>query len=528
MLLQIVDTNAFKFIHLENPQVVIEWQLSPRTKNSQVLCSYDGLLLLVTHNKKTLECSYLDNSTCPCASGLCYDSATDDYKVILIYKSFYVVCSMNRNIWRKKTTLSILEQSIISSCSGSKFCSKGINNEDCLDEFKELPPLNFVGKSSDHLYRLSTLKGHLILYGGKNFDLKSDIWMMEQDGSKWSKLCNIISASCDDYVRHCYKLLCWTKNDELIFYEPLDHVFYIYDIKQKQLVKKIVSNYRKNMYSFADKHFKKAYRDHSKILGREKMLLQKVDTNELEFIHLENNQVIIESQRSPMMNNSQVLCSYDGLLLLVTRMAYKTFSTCPCTSGLCYDSATDDYKVILIYTSFYVVCSTNRNFWRKKTTLSLLEQSILSSCSRSDFCNTGISIEGCSDEFKELPTSDFIVKSSESYRLSTLKGHLILYGGKNFVFKLDIWIKEQDGSKWSKFCNIALPCCDYYLRHCYKLLWCTKNGEIILHKAWHHELYIYNPKQKQLVKTTKCNYYSNNMYSLVNYTYLDTLCFPRL
>ncbi|WMV48258.1 hypothetical protein MTR67_041643 [Solanum verrucosum] len=310
------------------------------------------------------------------------------------------------------------------------------------------------------------------------------------------------------------------------------------------------------------------------------MLLQIVDTNAFEFIHLENpqvvinNQVVIELQRSPMMNNSQVLCSYDGLLLLVTCMAYKTFvlwnpstkqqktlecsylskSTCPCTSGLCYDSATDDYKVILIYTSFYVVCSTNRNFWRKKTTLSLLEQSILSSCSRSDFCETGISIEGCvywcrnhkefcrsfnntstiiyfdvkSDEFKELPTPDFVDKSSESYRLSILKGHLILYGGKNFDFKLDIWMKEQDGSKWSKFCSIALPSCDYYLRHCYKLLWCTKNGEIILHKAWHHELYIYNPKQKQLVKTTICNYYSNNRYSLVNYTYLDTLCFPRL
>ncbi|KAK4732787.1 hypothetical protein R3W88_025775 [Solanum pinnatisectum] len=82
---------------------LLRYQSSPMMNNSQVLCSYDGLLLLVTcmayktfvlwnpstKQQKTLECSYLDKSTCPCASGLCYDSATDDYKIILIYTSFY-------------------------------------------------------------------------------------------------------------------------------------------------------------------------------------------------------------------------------------------------------------------------------------------------------------------------------------------------------------------------------------------------------------------------------------------------------
>ncbi|KAK4364754.1 hypothetical protein RND71_016112 [Anisodus tanguticus] len=62
---------------------------------------------------KTLVCRYLDNSSkLPNACGLCYDSTTDDYKIILIFRSFYVVYSPNKNICTMKKTLPILEQNL--------------------------------------------------------------------------------------------------------------------------------------------------------------------------------------------------------------------------------------------------------------------------------------------------------------------------------------------------------------------------------------------------------------------------------
>lgn len=57
---------------------------------------------------------------------------------------------------------------------------------------KELPTPDFVGENE--LFRLSTLKGCLSLYGGKGNDIELDIWIMEYDGWKWLMK---LSNSCD-------------------------------------------------------------------------------------------------------------------------------------------------------------------------------------------------------------------------------------------------------------------------------------------------------------------------------------------
>ncbi|XP_009790093.1 F-box/kelch-repeat protein At3g23880-like [Nicotiana sylvestris] len=159
--------------------------------------------------------------------------------------------------------------------------------------------------------------------------------------------------------------------------------------------------------------FIKAHRDQSKALGRRKLLLQSKYTGEFELMDLENPKVVTvtQDQESPL-KNSHVLCSLDGLVLLDINMLDETFALwnpstrqhqtlrCPYlinstrarACGLCYDCTVHDYKVILIYILFYVVYSTNTDFWTMKTMFPIFEVLELYYGSRG--INRGISTEG--------------------------------------------------------------------------------------------------------------------------------------
>lgn len=161
-----------------------------------------------------------------------------------------------------------------------------------------------------------------------------------------------------------------------------------------------------------DDEFKKTHYEQSKALGRKKLLSQKF-TGHLEFRDLGSPQLIVtEKQRFPLkrFRFDQVFCSCNGLVLLKNHNAYKRFvlwnpSTreyqtfaCPYLNhndtqrpyacGLCYDSRFNDCKVILIYNSFYAVCSLNNDSWTKKT-------SFPCALPFSDYCYPGISTEDC-------------------------------------------------------------------------------------------------------------------------------------
>ncbi|XP_059309883.1 F-box protein CPR1-like [Lycium ferocissimum] len=217
-------------------------------ERAHVLCSHDGLVLLkkrrayktfVLWNPSTRQClelascPYLNSYTIPHASGLCYDPTTDDYKVILIYKPFYLIYSL-RTFWTKKTTLPMLEQRLSSSLKqvtnnfwSSYICCQGITTEGCvywsldpelcpyvrrgstiiyydakLEKLKELRAPIFVGDDNE-LFLLTTFKGRLCLYGGESTDLRSnetdlDMWIMEEDGWKLlMKLHYVPSTLCE-------------------------------------------------------------------------------------------------------------------------------------------------------------------------------------------------------------------------------------------------------------------------------------------------------------------------------------------
>ncbi|PHT39312.1 hypothetical protein CQW23_22885 [Capsicum baccatum] len=263
--------------------------------------------------------------------------------------------------------------------------------------------------------------------------------------------------------------------------------------------------------------FKKAVLDRSKALGRVKFLSQ-ADGDEVKISHLEYLSVITQKQEFPLkgFGGADILCSHDGLIVLKRDGDYKKFvlwnpSTRQCQElalvnelyheyeiplasrsyveeyenpracGLCYDSTTDDYKVILIYNLFYVVWS-NANRWTRKTTLPMLEQILPTIEQETILCSyaypQGVTVKGCvywsldeklhsclsrhssiiyfdveSDELKVLPTPDFIGEK-ELFRLTNLKDRLSLYGGRpgsytGEVIELDIWTMDQDGWKWS-------------------------------------------------------------------------------
>ncbi|MCD7451402.1 hypothetical protein HAX54_011710 [Datura stramonium] len=194
-----------------------------------------------------------------------------------------------------------------------------------------------------------------------------------------------------------------------------------------------------------------------------------------EFRDSENLQIAMGKRKFPLKRFQHVpaLCSCDGLVLLKSHIAYKAYALWnPCTNeygiyecpyvkpysgktphgcGFCYDSSVDDYKVILIYRSFYAVCYVSKNDWRKGTSVHIQELN-----ARSRDCSPGINVEGRvfwsmdwkvnhlvrrnsriiyidvkSDELKELPTPDFIADHDQLYRLTSLKENSVLLGCTN-------------------------------------------------------------------------------------------------
>ncbi|XP_016496377.2 F-box/kelch-repeat protein At3g23880-like [Nicotiana tabacum] len=141
ILIKVPVKSLLRFKSISKPwNAIISGDESP-LKNSHVLCSLDGLVLLdinmldetfalwnpSTRQHQTLRCPYLINSTRARACGLCYDCTVHDYKVILIYSLFYVVYSTNTDFWTMKTMFPIFE--VLESYHGSRGINRGISTE---------------------------------------------------------------------------------------------------------------------------------------------------------------------------------------------------------------------------------------------------------------------------------------------------------------------------------------------------------------------------------------------------------------
>ncbi|KAG5592403.1 hypothetical protein H5410_042917 [Solanum commersonii] len=167
--------------------------------SSSVICSHDGLILQHEHNAyntfvlwnpsirqhKIYVCLYLnDSSIFPKACGLCYDSTTNDYKIILIYQSFYLKNEkINYSIWFYNECREDIIEGISTdkdnpnitqdwSSSERKHIFRFISTNSIIirfnaksDELEGFPTSDFIGEME--LYVLSGLNGCLSLYGGK-------------------------------------------------------------------------------------------------------------------------------------------------------------------------------------------------------------------------------------------------------------------------------------------------------------------------------------------------------------------------
>ncbi|TMW96558.1 hypothetical protein EJD97_007153 [Solanum chilense] len=318
--------------------------------------------------------------------------------------------------------------------------------------------------------------------------------------------------------------------------------------------------------------FAKAQRDQSKALGRQKIMLQRA-MGEFEFIHLENR--IVEKINFPIkkFQRARILCSCDGLVLSKRPKAYKNFVlwnpssrqhriiecpynklysyNIPYACGLCYDSDTDDYKVILIYSSFYAVYSTSEGSWsRIKINLPILVQKlsslVLQPNLRLFLCVGGVCMEGRvywalknkiepfvrktstiiyfdtkSNELKDLPTPLF-VQEDESFHLSSLNDCLCLYGGKRANHELNIWIMEQDD--WKLLLRISKSISRYI--HFLTVLCCTRNGKFIFDGPSYNEFSIYDPKTQRFDTTTYLSNHTKYVFRYGTQTCLDSLYFP--
>ncbi|XP_047266249.1 putative F-box protein At5g50220 [Capsicum annuum] len=235
-------TGEFEFGELENSELVImEKQWIPRKKfhRAQVLCSCEGLESATNHPVVPLAC------------GLCYDSGVDDYKVIIMMSySFYGVYSLNNNSWTEKKVFpypakSYATCSPLVSIEGRVFWFMHHRAYPYVDrtstiiyfdiksvEVKELP-IGFVGE--DEIFQLFTLRSCLCLYGGKKTDKESNIWIMEQDGN-WKWLMNVCNLPTICQGVQDMKLLCCTKDGEVVFQGVSCHQLFIYNPKRQQFV----------------------------------------------------------------------------------------------------------------------------------------------------------------------------------------------------------------------------------------------------------------------------------------------------
>ncbi|WMV48112.1 hypothetical protein MTR67_041497 [Solanum verrucosum] len=358
-----------------------------------------------------------------------------------------------------------------------------------------------------------------------------------------------------------------------------DTCVFSYDIIVNILIKvyavsllrfKCVSKSWNNMIS-EDVTFTKAHCEQSKIIRREKLLLQR-KSGGFDFIHLNNfNEVVIDKQQFPLKGflGAHVLCSYDGLVLLKKSKAYKQFVLwnplfgqhqifeCPYMKshehtfssayGLCYDSITDDYKFVLIHNLFYVVYSMSKNIWTKKISLPTLQQfshsyvwskeistknHVYWSLNEKFLCHkyktsTFIYFDAELDELKELPIPIAASEHQCLFQLSTWKGCLSAYGCNNSYSGFHIWIRQHDDWKWlMSIPNIpALNYGCYFYN--YKILCCTENDELIFQGPQCHNLSIYCLKQQRFIRRVNIPNHLEYLLGHAMSICLDSLYFPK-
>ncbi|XP_055812006.1 putative F-box protein At3g16210 [Solanum dulcamara] len=329
-----------------------------------------------------------------------------------------------------------------------------------------------------------------------------------------------------------------------------------------------VSQSWKNL--ICDKVFRKAHHDKSKTSSSKKLLLVQTNDGVFEFRDLENPKILMRKQKFPLKRFQHVpaLCSCDGLVLLKSHLAYKLYTlwnpytneygiyecpyvkpysgTTPHACGFCYDSDVDDYKVILIYRSFYAVFYVTRNSWGKRSSLHIQELNV-----RSWECSPGINIEGRvfwsidwrihhlvgqtskiiyfdvkSDELKELPKPDFIDENTRLYRLTSFKGHIGLYGGLISSKTFDLWIMEQDEWRLSMTINCNIYC-ERFIMNSVLLAECTNHDEILfqIRKVQSQYSVIYNSEQHGFTKEIQM---SKDLRHYIIPIFSECIYFPKL
>ncbi|XP_075086054.1 F-box/kelch-repeat protein At3g23880-like [Nicotiana tabacum] len=311
--------------------------------------------------------------------------------------------------------------------------------------------------------------------------------------------------------------------------------------------------------------------DQPKVSNPKKLLLVQIDDSMFEFRDLESPQIVRGKQQFPLkiFRNPTALCSYNSLVLMKTHIDYKEYAlwnpytnecqtiACPYLNGmtphgcgLCYDPSDDDYKVILIFKSFYAVYYVKRNYWRKKT-ISFSEE-VRDLDAKSCECCSGISVDGYvfwgfnvnkisqlvysyyyriiyvdlkSDELKVLPQPNFTRDRyrQELFRLTSLEGRVGLYGGNNRSKELDVWIMEQD--EWKLLIKINCNNFSGYYIENIVLLGYTRNGDILFHARWEVErIFIYDPKRRRFVKSIQI---SNDSKRYIIPICLESSYFPK-
>ncbi|XP_047261992.1 putative F-box protein At1g47790, partial [Capsicum annuum] len=248
----------------------------------------------------------------------------------------------------------------------------------------------------------------------------------------------------------------------------------------------------------SESQFAKTDLDLSKIASeivwrpKKKLILLHKNDGVFEFRNLENPRIAMGEQVFPLkrFRNPSALCLCHCLVLMKTPIddieyalwnpctnEYRTFicpypnGMTPLGCGLCYDSRSSEHKVILIFTSFYVVYYVKRNYWMNKKPIVVSREIALDE--RSQEWSPGITVNG-------------------------VVGCVGLYSGSSGFFgvisyELLIWIMNQ--GSWNPVMEINCETADFGYRFARDviLLGCIRNGEIVFRAGG--KLVIYDPKR---------------------------------
>ncbi|XP_059630089.1 F-box protein CPR1-like [Cornus florida] len=248
----------------ESKRVDSPWKTS--YSYAEVLCSCNGLFLLCFHFTANEDCSkdfVLWNPSirkhvmfsCPYNSiysvsndnlyGLCFDSSTNGYKVIILSKGFGIfvwVFDLKTLSWKEIREFSFS----ISSCENGVLVNGALHwimtYEECYppvivyfdlmeEKFKEVPSPDYASNKIS----LVDLKGWLGVYGVTD-QTQVEVWAMREYGKKqsWSKLITF-TAMIGGLFLPSLKPLCLTKTGEVLVEignRKLDKKIAAYDPKE--------------------------------------------------------------------------------------------------------------------------------------------------------------------------------------------------------------------------------------------------------------------------------------------------------